>query len=682
MKRFITLGLVFLAVVMVGCNGETPPTQPTPTAVVPPTETPAPPTETPIPPTATPVPPTPTPTATAIPIAPTSDPNVESYRLAKSVGVNQIAYSEAWPKPRHGGVLDQFTTKELFDELGSYGINAVRLWLSVRPDDGFNGPPVYEDMREVWGHPDIDTIVVLFTHPAFYTAAEPGCRGGDTSVGWEINEPTYEIATFLYENFGDQPKTIIFTEQEVDNMARGYDCTEPTDHVWHMWEGSTDCRLAKSNVECAMELTEMRWAAALERAENRQRAVMQARAEHPDAQLMVGTSITISQFEDSPRFFGKSFLKNYLPGMDPSADWVGMSQGASGGRDFSMPIQQVKLYTGYPTDRLFVDQVYVNEKYPGVQYNLIAPAIRVAFNWDVQQVFIWMWKQGWRSYNDRGQPENKGMWQWANEQGVPGKVVYGDPTSGMDVIRELHPGWIEPTPTPETPVDTPTPKPTATPEETPTPEVGLCDHCPAQGSIGCTINYPLCVRCWEDCGEPIATPTPAPPTPTPTPTGGVILPTPTPAPGDCSHCAPPGSIGCTISYVVCVQCWADCGHPIATPTPRPPTPTPTPNDTATLSMTKIEGTPTHCTWVATHQESGLQVSKDFPDCSKDIHVTFSEVGMWSLEVTVHYAHGYNGQELNEEEGWALGDLDEDGLYEYRTYRMIEVTEAPEVPITG
>jgi len=684
MKRFITFGLVLLAVMLVGCNGDGPSIPPTPTAVVPPTETPVP-TNTPIPPTETPVPPTPT--ATPIPIAPTSDPNVESYKLPKSVGVNQIAYSEAWPRPRHGGVLDQFTTKELFDELGSYGINAVRLWLSVRPDDGFNGPPVYEDMHEVWGHPDIDTIVVLFTHGAFLTQAEPGCSGSGR-VGWEINEPTYEIATFLYENFGDQPKTIIFTEQEIDNMARGYDCTEADEHVWQMWAGSTECRLQKSDVQCAKELTEMRWAAGLERAENRQRAIMQARAEHPDAVLEVASSITISLFEEQDRFWGKSFLKDYLPGMDPSADYLGMSQGASGGRDFAMPIQQVIKYTGYPMDRLFVDQVYVNEKYPGVQYNLIAPAIRVAFNWDVQTVLIWMWKQGWRSYNDRGQPENKGMWQWDNEMGVPGKVVYGDPTSGMDVIRELHPGWIEPAATPEptsTPVDTPTPEPTPTPEVTPTPEDD-CSECPAPGSIGCTISYPICVQCWEDCGQPIEPtpiPTPITPTPTPTPTGGVILPTPTPMPEGCDHCPAPNSFSCIISPPACEQCWRDCGQPLATPTPVDtpiPTPTPLPPTHTTISVT-AEGSPTHCTWVATNETSGFQVARDIPACA-EFTISFPEVGWWTLEMTVHYMHGYTGVDdpCDEKEGTICGDLDEDGWYEFRTYKRIEVQEKPVLPI--
>ena len=66
-----------------------------------------------------------------------------------------------------------------------------------------------------------------------------------------------------------------------------------------------------------------------------------------------------------------------------------------------------------------------------------------------------------------------------------------------------------------------------TPTPTPTPDP--CEHCPDPESPGCWLNWDYCVQCWEDCGQPIATPTPTPtrtPTVTPTPT-----PTPTPLPG-------------------------------------------------------------------------------------------------------------------------------------------------------
>jgi hypothetical protein len=596
--------------------------------------------------------------------------------------VNQIAYDDAWPWPRHGGVLSQFTTKELFDELSSYGINAIRLWLSVPYNDGENGPPIYEDMAEVWSHSGIDTIVVIFKHPHSESMIEPGCNGPRVTTD-NLNEPTYEIATYLYENFGDQPKTIIITAPEIDNMARGYDCEALDDALWHDWDKTEQCLVTegKTRVECANEMYLERMDALIAKAEQRQRDVERARAEHPDAVLLVGSSITVSVFEENPEYYNKYALRDNIPYMEISPDWIGLSQGASGGRDFAFPISETERLTGYPRDRMFVDQVYMNEKYPGVQYNLIKPAIQVAFSWDVDMALIWMWKQGWRSFNERGQPENKGMWQWANEPGIPGKTVYGDPTSGMDVIRELHPDWIEPTPTPEdTPTETPTPEPTdtPTPEPTPTPE-DPCADCPQPGSIGCTIAYGACVQCWENCGQPIeptATPTPVTPTPTPTP-----------EPGDCSHCPAPGSIGCVISYSVCVQCWEDCGQPIATPTPRDtPTPTPTPTpwySAAPLVSVEAEGEPSHCTWVATHDISGLQVAHDVPRCDP-FNISFPEEGWWTLEMTAHYMHGYSGVEdpCKGVEGTICGDLDEDGWYEFRTSQRIEVLPAPEVPIVS
>lgn len=62
--------------------------------------------------------------------------------------------------------------------------------------------------------------------------------------------------------------------------------------------------------------------------------------------------------------------------------------------------------------------------------------------------------------------------------------------------------------------------------QTPTPTPGPCAACPDPNGFVCALNYPMCVACWEACGQPIATPTPTP-TPTPMPP----TPTPTPPPG-------------------------------------------------------------------------------------------------------------------------------------------------------
>jgi len=743
MKRFMSLAVSVLAltlsVMAFDCGGggstPTPTPRPTKTAIPSPTATVVP---TAIPPTVTPVPPTPTITPT--PIKPTEDPNMQTYRLAKAVGVCENAYSAAWPFPRHGGILDQFTTKELFDELAGYNIRAVRLWLSVPYNDGFNGPPIYEDMHLVWGHPAIDTMVIIFTDERWTNWVEPGCTS--TRVIADVSEPTYEIATFLYENYGDQEKTIIITEPEIDNLWRGYDCSEPNDALWQLWPESNQCRIDKTAAQCAYELSMIRMDEAIARAEKRQVDVERARAEHPNAKLVVASSITVSQFDESPKYFNKFSLRDSIPNMKPSADYIGMSQGASGGRDFAFPIQQVKLFTGYPMDRLFVDQVYVNESTPGKQYSLIKPAIQVAFNWDVQTAFVWMWKQGWISYDSQGRPENKGMWHWLNEIGVPGKAIYGDPTSGLQVIQEMNPGATTPTPIPPTatprpptatPTATPTPAdpcahcpaldswscqmwpdtctqcwdacgggpvgtPTRTPTRTKTPTrtpTGIpptntpnpsCDQCPPYGSVGCTVNEPACLQCWMDCGSPIFTPTP---TRTPTRTK-----TPTPIPGDCSHCPSKTGVGCSINYPLCEKCWADCGDPFPTPTPTKtptitPTPTPHYSDHPLLSI-NFQGHPASCEVKLIHEDTGVNKTAIVPDCSQ-LNLTFEKTGIWYVILTAQYKHGWAVDQVevppvSPEDaanpmfvGRLQGDLDGDGLYEHRYTCKINVLPRPGAP---
>jgi hypothetical protein len=199
------------------------------------------------------------------------------------------------------------------------------------------------------------------------------------------------------------------------------------------------CRAERTDEECAEIYTHERMLKYIARAEQRQRDVERARAEHPDAILRIATSVTVSDFEPKERHFGKSALTHYMPDMDPKPDYIGLSQGASGQRDFHFPIAQVKLYLNYPESRMFIDQVYVNEEKSGKQRRLLTPAIQSAVDHDIQVILVWMWRQGWRSYNEDGSPHgNKGMWQWINDPYTPGKTEWGDPTSGLGVILEFN----------------------------------------------------------------------------------------------------------------------------------------------------------------------------------------------------------------------------------------------------
>ena len=90
------------------------------------------------------------------------------------------------------------------------------------------------------------------------------------------------------------------------------------------------------------------------------------------------------------------------------------------------------------------------------------------------------------------------------------------------------------------PTWTPTATLTPTPTPTPTPEPDPCSGCMEPGSYWCEMLPEICYQCWEDCGNPQATPTPtrtSTPTRTPTPQA-----TPTPNGPACELSAPSGAI--------------------------------------------------------------------------------------------------------------------------------------------
>ncbi len=400
---------------------------------------------------------------------PTSDPFV-NYEIPRTVGVAQIAYSAAWPF--NNGLLDHFTTKELLDELTFHGISAVRLWLSVPYNDGMverhDGcgntwiSTTFEDMREVWGHPQINTFVVIFTDPA-YANWEPGCQSV-RNISWP-NEPTYEIATFLYEHFGHLDKTIIIANPETDNLWRGYDCVEPTEAYFDSFWGpdrQEECFSTKTLEECVYELSMARFDYTRMQIEKRQIAVERARAENPDAALRIYTSMTINVFTperaEKGKYLGKFALRDMEFEHDP--DFIGASVWDGAGISVAEAIRQVRYYTGYPAKRIFLDQAGASEKRPGRQYPVIYARVEDAFNSGVNLALVWMWRQTWHHFNDTEDskglwltttttnpkwsfekaliPLNKGMWNWITTEGW---VEWGEPTSGLGAIYDLNRRW-------------------------------------------------------------------------------------------------------------------------------------------------------------------------------------------------------------------------------------------------
>jgi len=375
---------------------------------------------------------------------PTTDPTLD-YTLPRTVGVAQIAYDAAWPYGN--GQLNHFTTGELFDELAGHGIRAVRLWLSADYWEGIEHPTnpllytypdypiMYEDMNRVWAHPQIDVIVVIFLSPA-HSDWEEGCRGGQ-NVAW-ANEPTYKIADFLFRHFGHLDKTIIFANPETDNQWRGFDCVEPWEFNFETMAlvGPEPCTEEETIEACVYRHAMARMDLAQRKIEARQIAIEQARAEHPGATLRILNSMTVHVFtpeQAEGKYLGKFALRDMKFEHDP--DIIGASVWGGGDVDVANAIWQIRKYTGYPAERIFIDQVGANETWHGKQYQVLMDRIPQAFDAGVNLAMVWMWRMTWHHFGDAERPRNKGMFEWLTTEG---RVEWGAPNSGLEAIYELN----------------------------------------------------------------------------------------------------------------------------------------------------------------------------------------------------------------------------------------------------
>jgi hypothetical protein len=373
--------------------------------------------------------------------APYSDPNID-YALPKTVGATQIAYSAAWP--RDTAMLDHFTTKEVLDELASHGIRAVKLFIAGVYWDGVEHPTnpllypdypiIFEDMHEVWEHPDIDVFVITFMNYGHASWAR-GCDGG-----WELewpNEPTYEIAKFLFKHFGDQDKTIIIAGSEIDNQWRGFGCNDPEDAMWDSWpQADIDACLAeKTQAECAYDLSMDRMRYATREIQRRQREVEKARSEHPDATIRIRTSVNISVTSRRAKYYFTSFMHEMYNEMEYWPDYVGLTHFKGDNTTLAQAVKNIQRLIGYPVERIYLDQFGTFEKTEGKQYPVIYNKGVDGFNLGINSMFVWMWRQTWHRFTSGGVPLNRGMFQWLTTEG---RVEWGAPTSGLQAIYELN----------------------------------------------------------------------------------------------------------------------------------------------------------------------------------------------------------------------------------------------------
>jgi hypothetical protein len=376
-------------------------------------------------------------------VPPYNDPTIIDYTLPKTVGVAQIAYSEAW-KAYQKNMPHHFTTKELFDDLGYHGIRAVRLWLTVPFDDGIRASTsggdivwvttTFEDMREVWEHPDVDVIMVILTDMR-HTGREIDCDG-KPSMTW-INDPVEEFARFMFEHFSDQDKTVIIANTETDNQWRGFRCDDPEEMIWDSIPPAdvAECLAANTREECVREFSYWRMKYALRQIEKRQRIVEEVRSEYPGAALKLRTSMTVHVFnreQAQGKYLGQ-FALSWVRKMTYKPDYIGISFWRGAKMTLTEAIQYVHRITHYPRNRMIIDQIGQNEKEYGRQYSRITKLTHEAWANKINLVLVWMWKTTWSVPPER----NKGMWNVLCEAPNPW-CGWGEPNSGLGAIYELN----------------------------------------------------------------------------------------------------------------------------------------------------------------------------------------------------------------------------------------------------
>ena len=370
------------------------------------------------------------------PPPPPEPPPPFDYTLARGVGVTQIAYDLSRPPN-----TQHFTTAALMDELVDNNINIVKLWLNYNPFDGagpfhwysygtymgnlnagvnecgdemynYQSIPRFEDMDYVWRDPRFETIIVRFIGSGMWDGDDPSCTGW-TGPFW-VNEPTYDIASKLLRRYPEQEKVIIITDWENDNQ---WSC------------GGT---VTEENAIERMNYVKRQ-------AEARQRAVEQARSEHPEAVLRVMFAMIANDFDELPAYYGMNIVKDLIPNMDPQPDVIGFTYWMKHLKTVTEVMDYITLHTGYPASRIYLDEIGAPEKTEGRQYDRIMPVVTEFFEAGGAFAAVWLYRQTWYAFDDNGKPLNTGMWKWA---GTVGKVEWlNEPTSGLAAIHELNDTW-------------------------------------------------------------------------------------------------------------------------------------------------------------------------------------------------------------------------------------------------
>ena len=342
------------------------------------------------------------------------DPWAGSYMLPKTIGVIQIAYE---PEPVRRPVSAHMTSYELLDEVAPEGFGSLKIWMDAIPFEGMGewcwetywgkelcGNYNHEalEMERFWTSiPDGMVVFLRPESPAWTWYQENPCIDGDGDGPALALADYYSIATRLFETIGDHNIQVVLTDWEQD------------------WQS---CQEENGGLEFTLRLVEQR-----QDGVERARKEAYIRAGHRP-KLQVFHAIIVNKYPNNAPDWAWPYLTEMIPTLEHRPDFIGLSYWLKGS-DPIETLQWISDTTGYPPHRIYIDELGSNESSQAQRFSDYIPAI---WEWGVRTINIWLWRQTWCAVPVTA---NKGLWKQL--QPCDGKVVFGEPTDGLEVLRRM-----------------------------------------------------------------------------------------------------------------------------------------------------------------------------------------------------------------------------------------------------
>lgn len=351
--------------------------------------------------------PVPTALRRVTPRGPPEDPNVESYRLQRSIGVVQIAH-ELYPVGKE--ITELMTNYDLAWEVRTHGFRTLKIWMKTSPFEGmgdwcwntYYGTELCtdgddsgtENMYYFWANTPIDTYIIRPTNISWTHEWLNSCTGMNTPQMAVMDY--YSFAMKMFREIGWRDVTIILTDWEQDWII----CD---DYEWFL----------------------------LQRIEQRQSDLERARRDIVAElgyipALRIFHAVIVNRFPANSADYEPNLLAELISDLEYRPDFIGASIYVKG-HDPIECLEWLSEVTGYPPSRIYVDEMGTAEHNQVELYGEYIPAI---FDWGAPIINIWMWKQTWCDPK-----RNFGLWK----QTLPclGKVLFGEPTDGYYSLQKL-----------------------------------------------------------------------------------------------------------------------------------------------------------------------------------------------------------------------------------------------------